>query len=1216
MRQIARLSGAIVSQLRSGIALSDLGQVVGELVCNSLDASATQVHVWLDDGASSIRVEDDGCGISRDDLKLVGERHATSKLHTLAELEAGVQTLGFRGEALSSLSHISLMEITSRVRGSPHTYSKIMKGPVTMSFGLSSKQRSRGTTVVVRDIFYNQPVRRRLLSNRQKKAMQSLKEHVLHLALAYPHVTFTVTDAMRQEELLHIQQQPSLLGTLQNIFGDDVCSGLKEIDFAQGKLRLSGFLSNSARQLSSKVRMTLHINHRFVCKTPLHKVMNSWGRTGVSSVKGGLHGQESGKKTRSGRASGRQAYPAFVLNLRCQFSEYDITFEVSKTIVEFKDWSKVLSFLNDVLEASWEQGLTAKQSSLNSEVATVKSECKQKTWQQAEPTGKKAICKRETLSPCEDLPNMFEPQSGRRSPSKVATSRLGFGGTVAPVLPMVTNDNSHKRLSDDLPLQACKRHCSEDFWRQCGHNKDVASLAHQPAGELDLLDEGGFQHIPDCDHIRGGTCTYVDMKLRSQFCSPQVLQNTKRSSLDVLESEGDLDGSPQSSGMQPYLLLPSSPTTSDLSWGCDFPQPCQEIDQLETDIALRPTQHVGVGSERLKPLQQSLLSETDERTCVHETPGLLGERQIWDVFPVEDDIGDRSTTKNDWDGLNTRLLSLEQQSSGTLGSPFKDRLHRHQTVHKTSLAAQEQIEVINLLTDSSDADEGSFHSADDLLMIREGHGGSQGWSSPVHEERHFDELERRNLLQSPSAGSSYETPPFHGTILHGRNSRCTSPSSQCQQRQQRHTLSGPPFYNARRRLSLHDNYAHKFPLPAVDCLQHEATSALVLQPNEAVLSSAEDGEDQQVMILNEYRHLEENHLNADGTQPSKKTCTTLLPWTPEDLQSKWRSLNETPSACAGEKGLSKETVAGMYKVWLNPCMRASGDDVLDISAGVLGATSSSLSPELVTKESLQHLTVLGQVDSKFIAVVASGVLLLVDQHAADERVRLEEFRAHVLAADKKKASTVLAHKLEMTLSLAEQQMLHTYREQIEEWGWHFEAASEAEALDKHRKGARNAACKFQVDAVPCILGVDLTAADLEEFIHQLADTHGASAPPPAVVRVLNYKSCRGAIMFGDALLPAECRQLIHQLKQTSLCFQCAHGRPTMVPLVNLCALHHHFEPTSSTVGMICANTLTGLERENVGTEVMVSKSAAWHGLEDCLPSLARARMRLQQTINT
>jgi DNA mismatch repair protein MLH3 len=167
MRQVARLSGAIVSQLRSGIVLSDLGQVVSELVCNSLDASATQVHVWLDEGASSIRVEDDGCGISRDDLKLVGERHATSKLHTLAELEAGVQTLGFRGEALSSLSHISLMEITSRVRGSPHTYSKIMKGPVTMSFGLSSKQRARGTTVVVRDIFYNQPVRRRLLSNRQ-----------------------------------------------------------------------------------------------------------------------------------------------------------------------------------------------------------------------------------------------------------------------------------------------------------------------------------------------------------------------------------------------------------------------------------------------------------------------------------------------------------------------------------------------------------------------------------------------------------------------------------------------------------------------------------------------------------------------------------------------------------------------------------------------------------------------------------------------------------------------------------------------------------------------------------------------------------------------------------------------------------------------------------------------------------------------------------------
>lgn len=92
-------------------------------------------------------------------------------------------------------------------------------------------------------------------------------------------------------------------------------------------------------------------------------------------------------------------------------------------------------------------------------------------------------------------------------------------------------------------------------------------------------------------------------------------------------------------------------------------------------------------------------------------------------------------------------------------------------------------------------------------------------------------------------------------------------------------------------------------------------------------------------------------------------------------------------------------------------------------------------------------------------------------------------------------------------------------------------------------------------AVPCILGVNLTDVDLLEFLQQLADTDGSSIVPPSVNRVLNNKACRSAIMFGDALLPSECSLIVEELKQTSLCFQCAHGRPTTVPLVNLRALH-------------------------------------------------------------
>ena len=79
---------------------------------------------------------------------------------------------------------------------------------------------------------------------------------------------------------------------------------------------------------------------------------------------------------------------------------------------------------------------------------------------------------------------------------------------------------------------------------------------------------------------------------------------------------------------------------------------------------------------------------------------------------------------------------------------------------------------------------------------------------------------------------------------------------------------------------------------------------------------------------------------------------------------------------------------------------------------------------------------------------------------------------------------------------------------------------------------------------------------LQVYLHQLADTHGSAVLPPAVIRILNAKACRSAIMFGDPLLPSECAELVSGLKATQLCFSCAHGRPTMAPLVNLQALHN------------------------------------------------------------
>lgn len=96
---------------------------------------------------------------------------------------------------------------------------------------------------------------------------------------------------------------------------------------------------------------------------------------------------------------------------------------------------------------------------------------------------------------------------------------------------------------------------------------------------------------------------------------------------------------------------------------------------------------------------------------------------------------------------------------------------------------------------------------------------------------------------------------------------------------------------------------------------------------------------------------------------------------------------------------------------------------------------------------------------------------------------------------------------------------------------------------------------------------------LQVYLHQLADTHGSAVLPPAVVRILNAKACRSAIMFGDPLLPSECAELVSALKATKLCFSCAHGRPTMAPLVNLQALRNQISMSGTSV--LATQSFTG-----------------------------------------
>lgn len=160
---------ALLSRLRSQVAIASLPAAVHGLVANAVDAGASEVAVRLNCGPGDlcISVADNGAGVRADSMHLLGTRGATSKMQSLGELEGkgGLPTLGFRGEALAALAETAVVEVVSRARGSFETHVTLLRGGKLVHCGLAMEQRARaGTVVTASDIFFNQPVKRKAVA--------------------------------------------------------------------------------------------------------------------------------------------------------------------------------------------------------------------------------------------------------------------------------------------------------------------------------------------------------------------------------------------------------------------------------------------------------------------------------------------------------------------------------------------------------------------------------------------------------------------------------------------------------------------------------------------------------------------------------------------------------------------------------------------------------------------------------------------------------------------------------------------------------------------------------------------------------------------------------------------------------------------------------------------------------------------------------------------
>ncbi|XP_076017864.1 DNA mismatch repair protein Mlh3 isoform X2 [Genypterus blacodes] len=1095
------LAKEVQGRLRSGVAIPSLQQCVEELILNSVDAGATCVCVRTDMDAFKVQVIDNGAGLSAEDLEKVGRRYHTSKCSTMEDLER-LRSYGFRGEAVASIVALAgLVQISSRVESSPKTYVRIFKDGKGLDVVEAETSRpSAGTTFVICNFFHNMPVRRKRMDAVLEG--ERIRHRVEAVSLMQPSVSFTMKNDRTGAMMVQLPKARTTYHRFVQIHGLGRAQKLGEISYRGRQCEVRGHAGREGHYSNSL--QLLYVNQRLLLKTPIHKLLNFLLRRLRSSNQrpDSPDGQTATRSPRPKRST--ELHAVYVINIKCPPSDYDVCLEPAKTLIEFKDWDGVLLCVEEAVRAFLSrENLVAEFSRDDLDGASPRLFGSGAADREAD--GSSSIQDRFSIPTldCTVGMKLASESVHRKRKSEVEEDTL-----VKTSVQMKSEEaeEGQKGLIEKEQGQNqshTETECRDESQRESETLESVSDNNHREEEEA---------AVSVSDSVRPGRIEPMEHPTEGERRLGDVSSVSSVTLQDRSVLQGDRGGRNRKIRLSdPYLHVPA--------------RVHEPAAQQRHHLPLKPEERSCAWKRKVSLPHSS---------CAPAVPSKMPRVTSCQKVTLRKQSGSLDKFRRIYgkagDAKPSAPLPSEDRPPETEGPPKSP---------KGDTAAASAFTELELISCQCRVVEKSL--AAKLCHLKE---------------------QRTDGTTCVSRSSSEDDacPSGIQDANNNNNDDETNPNRPPGETEEATTSSG-------------------------DWLHHyDASAGKTVYVNKVTgLSRYQDpagaGEGPRALCTSDVTTVAVSVVSDSGAEHRcyPFQADLVLPFLPKSRAERVMSSGPEDRDVAPQ---SADSLSSLYSKWNNPVFVRPAAVGVDVSSGQAEGLAvkvhNILFPYRFSKAMIQSMKVLHQVDKKFLACLINtreeeeeeedvaaqrepegNLLVLVDQHAADERVRLEKLVADSYEDDpdspgeRRLCSSTILPPLEIGVTEEELRLLGSCGPHLLSLGLGVELSDAGALVGKvplcFMEKERNELRRGRPSVIKPI--VEEYLQEQLELLRSAGRVRGSL--PLTVLKVLASLACHGAVKFNDALSRDECSSLVESLSSCRLPFQCAHGRPSIAPLVDV-----------------------------------------------------------------